>query len=94
MSDMAIIESGDRATVADWLARRLGAGSGAITIPGGSTPFPILETLVAHGGIDWSGHDQARGWYAVMKSRPSFRPLLAEKMDGLPPPAHYALVDS
>lgn len=46
------------------------------------------------GGIDWSGHDQARGWYAVMKSRPSFRPLLAEKMDGLPPPAHYALVDS
>lgn len=55
MSDMAIIESGDRATVADWLARRLGAGSGAITIPGGSTPFPILEKLVAHGGIDWSG---------------------------------------
>ena len=45
------------------------------------------------GGIDWKGHDQARGWYAVMKSRPSFRPLLAEKMEGLPPPAHYALVD-
>ena len=41
------------------------------------------------GGIDWAGHNQARGWYRVMKSRPSFRPLLTEKMDGLPPPAGY-----
>lgn len=46
------------------------------------------------GGIDWKGHEQARGWYAVMKSRPSFRPLLSEKMEGLPPPPHYALVDA
>lgn len=45
------------------------------------------------GGIDWSGHEQTRGWYSVVKSRPSFRPLLNEKMDGIHPPAHYALVD-
>ena len=45
------------------------------------------------GGIDWRGHDQARGWYAVFKSRPSFRPLLAEKMEGVHPPSHYAMVD-
>jgi glutathione S-transferase len=45
------------------------------------------------GGIDWSGHEQARGWYAVVKSRPSFRPLLNEKMEGIQPPSHYALVD-
>ena len=41
------------------------------------------------GGIDWAGHSEARGWYRVMKSRPSFRPLLTEKMEGLPPPAGY-----
>ena len=41
------------------------------------------------GGIDWAGHGEARGWYRVMKSRPSFRPLLTEKMDGLPPPPGY-----
>ena len=41
------------------------------------------------GGIDWSGHEQAHGWYRVMKSRPSFRPLLTEKMEGIPPPAGY-----
>ncbi|MEO1969336.1 MAG: glutathione S-transferase family protein [Sphingomonadaceae bacterium] len=45
------------------------------------------------GGIDWAGHEQARTWYAVVKSRPSFRPLLAEKIEGIPPPAHYAMVD-
>ena len=46
------------------------------------------------GGIDWAGHEQTRNWYAVFKSRPSFRPLLAEKMEGIHPPAHYALVDA
>lgn len=46
------------------------------------------------GGIDWTGHEQTRTWYAVVKSRPSFRPLLAERMEGIHPPAHYALVDA
>ena len=45
------------------------------------------------GGLDWSGHEQARGWYSVFKSRPSFRPLLAERMDGIQPPSHYPDVD-
>jgi len=45
------------------------------------------------GGIDWKGHDQTRGWYAVFKSRPSFRPLLSERMNVIKPPPHYALVD-
>ncbi|MEP3049850.1 MAG: glutathione S-transferase family protein [Erythrobacter sp.] len=45
------------------------------------------------GGIDWNGHEQTRGWYAVFKSRPSFRPLLTERMDVIKPPPHYALVD-
>jgi glutathione S-transferase len=46
------------------------------------------------GGIDWNGHDQARDWYAVFKSRPSFRPLLSERMDVIQPPAHYADVNA
>lgn len=46
------------------------------------------------GGIDWAGHDEAHGWYRVMKSRPSFRPLLSEKMEGLPPPRSYSDVNS
>ncbi len=45
------------------------------------------------GGIDWAGHEQTRGWYSVFKSRPSFRPLLTERMDVIRPPAHYAKLD-
>lgn len=45
------------------------------------------------GGVDWRGHQQTVNWYSVMKSRPSFRPLLAERMEGILPPAHYAEVD-
>ncbi|NML92915.1 glutathione S-transferase family protein [Novosphingobium olei] len=46
------------------------------------------------GGIDWSQHEQARGWYSVFKSRPSFRPLLSERMDVIHPPTHYADVNA
>jgi glutathione S-transferase len=46
------------------------------------------------GGIDWQSHQQAQGWYSVFKSRPSFRPLLAERMDVIHPPAHYADVNA
>lgn len=46
------------------------------------------------GGIDWSGHEPARGWYSVFKSRPSFRPLLSDRMEGIHPPAHYADVNA
>jgi glutathione S-transferase len=45
------------------------------------------------GGLDWRGHKQTTDWYAVMKSRPSFRPLLAERMEVIAPPAHYDKVD-
>ncbi len=46
------------------------------------------------GGIDWSGHESTRGWYSVFKSRPSFRPLLSERMDVIQPPKHYADVNA
>ena len=45
------------------------------------------------GGIDWTDHEQTRGWYAVFKSRPSFQPLLTERMDAIRPPPHYSQVD-
>jgi glutathione S-transferase len=46
------------------------------------------------GGIDWSMHEQASSWYSVFKSRPSFRPLLTERMDVIQPPDHYADVNA
>jgi glutathione S-transferase len=45
------------------------------------------------GGIDWSGHEQTKSWYSMFKSRPSFRPLLSERMEGITPPPYYEQVD-
>ncbi len=45
------------------------------------------------GALDWRGHKQTKDWYAVMKSRPGFRPLLGERMEVINPPAHYDKVD-
>src|SRR3546814_7733433 len=44
------------------------------------------------GGIDWTGHEQTKGWYSGLKSRPSFRPLLAERMEIVTPPQYYEKV--
>jgi glutathione S-transferase len=45
------------------------------------------------GEIEWSGEPAAREWYARLKSRPSFRPLLSDKVQGLPPASHYIDLD-
>ncbi len=45
------------------------------------------------GGIDWKGHEQTARWYRGLKSRPSFRPLLSERMEGITPPKEYDDVD-
>ena len=45
------------------------------------------------GDVPWDEHPRAREWYARLKSRPSFRPLLADHIPGAPPPAHYADLD-
>ncbi|HSJ78553.1 MAG TPA: 6-phosphogluconolactonase [Erythrobacter sp.] len=55
MQNITIIEGAQSAAIADWLSERLGR-AGAITIPGGSTPFPILADLIARHRdvIDWA----------------------------------------
>jgi glutathione S-transferase len=45
------------------------------------------------GDVPWGENEAAKDWYARMKSRPSFRPLLADTLPGAPPPAHYADLD-
>lgn len=44
-------------------------------------------------GVDWTGHGEAKQWYSAIKSRPTFRPMLSEKMEGLAPPPHYDKLD-
>ena len=43
--------------------------------------------------VPWDSYPAARDWYVRVKSRPSFRPLLAERVAGIAPPAHYENLD-
>ena len=52
-----------------------------------------LSVLDYLGEIDWDEEPPAKDWFARMKSRPSFRPLLADKVLGLPPASHYIDLD-
>ena len=45
------------------------------------------------GDVPWSKFPGAKTWYARLKSRPSFRPLLSDFIPGLPPPRNYADLD-
>ncbi len=45
------------------------------------------------GDVPWEDFPAAKDWYARIKSRPSFRPLLTDHLPGIPPPAHYADLD-
>lgn len=45
------------------------------------------------GDIPWADYPVAKGWYQRVKSRPSFRPLLADTLRGMAPGAHYADLD-
>jgi glutathione S-transferase len=58
-----------------------------------SPPPRICRVIDYLGALDWRGHRQTKDWYAVMKSRPCFRPLLGERMEVIVPPQHYDKVD-
>ncbi len=45
------------------------------------------------GDVPWNEDETAKNWYARVKSRPSFRPLLADRLAGIPPAKHYADLD-
>jgi glutathione S-transferase len=53
-----------------------------------------LSCLDYLGDVPWEEYPLVRDWYAVMKSRPCFRGLLADHLPGFPtPPPHYADLD-
>lgn len=52
-----------------------------------------LSLLDYLGDVPWHKFDAAKGWYARIKSRPSFRPILGERIAGMPPSRHYTNLD-
>tara|TARA_Y100001960_G_scaffold8897_1_gene8594 strand:+ start:572 stop:1240 length:669 start_codon:yes stop_codon:yes gene_type:complete len=52
-----------------------------------------LSCLDYLGDVPWDDYPEAKDWYARIKSRPSFRNLLADYIPGLLPPKHYGNLD-
>jgi glutathione S-transferase len=52
-----------------------------------------LSCLDYIGDVPWESYSEAKEWYVRIKSRPSFRPLLAERITGAPPSPHYSNLD-
>jgi len=52
-----------------------------------------LSVIDFAGDVDWTVSPAARDWYARVKSRPCFRGILADRVPGITPPAHYADLD-
>lgn len=45
------------------------------------------------GEVPWEEFAAAKTWYALIKSRKSFRPLLTDRLPGVPPPLIYTDLD-
>jgi glutathione S-transferase len=52
-----------------------------------------LSTLDYLGEVFWEDYEPVKSWYALLKSRPSFRPLLADRVAGFIPSGSYADLD-
>jgi glutathione S-transferase len=52
-----------------------------------------LSAIDYLGDVPWEANETARQWYARMKSRPAFRTILADRLRGILPAAHYANPD-
>lgn len=57
-------------------------------------------TLAAHlsaldylGDVSWDAHEEVKSWFARLKSRPAFRPLLGDRVLGMPASTSYADLD-
>ena len=52
-----------------------------------------LSSVDYLGNVPWADFPEAKEWYARIKSRPSFRALLADHVAGMPAASHYANLD-
>lgn len=55
-----------------------------------SAQLSVMDYL---GEVPWAEFPEAKAWYARLKSRPSFRSLLADRVPGFNPPESYGNLD-
>jgi len=76
-----------------WLAENRNWLAGEIFSLADLSAASSLSCLDYLGDLPWEKFPSAKQWYARIKSRPSFRPLLTDKIMGFMPAAHYGNLD-
>ncbi|MCB2107782.1 MAG: glutathione S-transferase family protein [Rhodobacteraceae bacterium] len=76
-----------------WLADRRSWLAGDDLSIADLTAGAHLSLIDYTGNVPWDDHPEAKAWYARLKSRPSFRCLLADSLPGIPPAPVYADLD-
>lgn len=77
----------------DWLAASRNWLAGDAISYADLSAAGALSTLDYLGEITWNDAPQAKLWYQRIKSRPAFRPLLADRVRNMTPVSHYADLD-
>jgi glutathione S-transferase len=74
------------------MARRRWLGGNAMSLAdlAAAAELSAIDYL---GEVPWEEDTNAKDWYARIKSRPSFRPVLTDHVRGSPPAAHYTNLD-
>jgi glutathione S-transferase len=76
-----------------WLVRKRDWLAGASLSYADLAAAAHLSAVDYLGDVPWDEDETAKAWYARIKSRPSFRALLAESLPGLAPSPSYANLD-
>ncbi|WP_421091111.1 glutathione S-transferase family protein [Pseudochrobactrum sp. MP213Fo] len=77
----------------DWLAATRNWMAGDLPSYADMAAAAGISILDYLGEVEWAEHRATREWYARMKSRPSFRPLLSDRVRGIFPASHYGDLD-
>ena len=77
----------------DWLAEQGNWLAGKAMSLADLSAAAHLSVTDYFGDVDWDRHPEAKEWYAKIKSRPSFRDLLADVVAGLAPAQNYGNLD-
>jgi glutathione S-transferase len=76
-----------------WLAQRRNFLAGERLTYADLAAAAHLSAIDYLGDVPWNEDEAAKAWYARVKSRPSFRPLLSEWLAGVPASPTYVDLD-
>lgn len=83
----------DHLTYISWLVDRRKWLAGDEFSLADVTAAAHLSVVDYLGDVPWDKYELAKDWYVRIKSRPSFRALLTDRVPGMLPSSHYADLD-